>query len=167
MNRILLPGGMFAAMLLVASAHAEAQPQSAVQQKQPTTLFTHKNVEQAWKAAAVGRKPLVVMFTSDNCIYCKKMLKKTYRHPTIEKMLLGNTETVLAHANQYRDLVKKLGIRGYPTTMIISPDGKVLELMPGYVEPKAFAQRIHPILLKERAAREGANSTVAANTGSR
>ena len=42
---------------------------------------------------------------------------------------MGNTESVLAHADQYRDLAKKLGIRGYPTTMLVSPEGKVLDIM--------------------------------------
>ena len=44
-------------------------------------LFAHKSVDQAWKAAVTGRKPLLVMFTSDHCVYCKKMLKQTYGHP--------------------------------------------------------------------------------------
>lgn len=167
MKRFLVPSGVFAALLLLSVASVDAQAPKSVQQKQSPALFAHKNIEQAWKAAVVGKKPLVVMFTSDSCIYCQKMLKQTYQHPSIQRMLVDNTETVLAHANQYRDLVKKLGIRGYPTTMIVSHEGKVLDLMPGYVEPKVFAQRLHPILLKSRSPQAAPNAAVAVSSAER
>jgi thioredoxin-related protein len=39
-----------------------------------------------------------------------------------------------------------LGIRGYPTTVLISPKGDILDVMQGYVAPKDFAQRVSPLL---------------------
>ena len=150
-----------ATVLLLTHTPAAAQNAKLAKPQQPTAMFAHKSVDQAWKAAVTGRKPLLVMFTSDHCVYCKKMLKETYGHPAIQQMLIGNAETVLAHANQYRDLAKKLGIRGYPTTMLVSPEGKVLDFVPGFVEPKEFAQRIHPLLKGPQ--KEATNASVAIN----
>lgn len=171
MKRLLLPGSMVAAVLLLGPSTSLSQSPQTVARSAPlqqsSRLFAHKSIDQAWKAAVKGKKPLLVMFTSDSCVYCKKMLKETYRHPSIQKLLVGNTESVLAHANQYRDLVKKLGVRGYPTTMLVSPEGKVLDFVPGFVEPKAFAQRIHPLLQKNQAKSEASHSAVAVSFNER
>ena len=122
-----------------------AQP-SAQQHK---VIFRQSSVEKAWETAITLQKPMVVMFTSEHCSYCQKMLSETYGHPAIVQMLAGQTETVLAHAEDYPDLTKKLGIRGYPTTLLISPQGEVLDIMRGYVAPKAFAKRVSPLLARQ------------------
>lgn len=146
MNRLLCASGLLAALSLLTSSPAVAQNPPASIPQRTALLFQHQSVDQAWKAAVTARKPLLVMFTSEHCVYCKKMMKETYSHPAIRQLLVENTETVLAHSKRYRTLAKKLGVRGYPTTMVVSPEGKVLDFLPGYVEPRAFAQRIHPLL---------------------
>jgi thioredoxin-related protein len=121
---------------------------------QPPPLFTQTSIEKGWQTATDRQQPMLVMFTSDNCLYCKKMLAETYGHPAIQQMLASNTQTVLAHADDYQALVKKLGVRGYPSSVLVAPNGDVLEFMQGYVPAKDFAQRIRPILQSQaRAAR--------------
>jgi thioredoxin-related protein len=118
----------------------------AAEHKAPAGAFQHATVEEAWQAAVVNKRPLLVMFTSDNCTFCRKMLAETYSHQGIQQMLRGRTETVMAHSNDYAALIQKLGIRGYPSTLLISPQGEVLDFMEGYVAPKEFAQRVAPLL---------------------
>ncbi len=150
MYRVFLASMALVLTIAIGAGSSHAQTASKAPAK-TQALFAHKNVEQGWNLAVARKKPLLVMFTSDNCVYCKKMIKETYRHPAIEKMLVGNTESVLAHANEYQALVKKLGIRGYPSSILIGPDGKVLDFMEGYVEPRAFAKRVYPLLNKRTA----------------
>ncbi len=109
-------------------------------------VFDHTTVEAAWKEATDHRRPLLVMFTSDNCTYCRKMVADTYSNPQIRQLLRGRTESVMAHSDDYAALIKKLGIRGYPSSLLISPEGEVLDFIEGYLEPKAFAQRVGPLL---------------------
>lgn len=109
-------------------------------------IFDHATVEGAWKEAILRRRPLLVMFTSDNCTYCRKMAKETFGNPQVQHLLRGRTESVMAHSDDYAALIKKLGIRGYPSSLLISPEGEVLEFIEGYLEPKAFAQRVGPLL---------------------
>ncbi|MGI9427032.1 MAG: thioredoxin fold domain-containing protein [Bythopirellula sp.] len=137
-----------AAALVVATlaiSPAQAQTARAPGSKQPA-LFSQTSIEKGWKQATTHQQPMLVMFTSDNCLYCKKMLAETYGHPAIEQMLAANTQTVLAHADNYQALVKKLGIRGYPSSVLVSPKGDVLDFMEGFVSPKDFAKRVHPLL---------------------
>lgn len=109
-------------------------------------VFNHTSVEEAWKAAVARQRPLLVMFTSENCTYCKKMIADTYGNPEVQQVLRDRTESVMAHAEDYEPLIKRLGIRGYPSSLLISPDGEVLDFIEGYVEPKTFTYRIVPLL---------------------
>jgi thioredoxin-related protein len=156
-------------ILLSSSSPAETARRIAGRQQglagRQQGLFKHATVEQAWKTAVTTKKPLLVMFTSDGCLYCTKMMKETYQNPAIERMLLQNTETVMAHSRDYQGLVKKMGIRGYPSTVLISPEGEVLDFMEGYVEAKVFAKRVYPLLQKHRTAQlTNASSSVAVNS---
>ena len=113
------------------------------------SLFAHPSIEQAWQTAVAEKRPLLVMFTSEQCVHCRKMLSKTYGHPIVHQMLASETETVLARAEDYRVLIKRLGIRGYPSTLLISPQGQVLDLMEGYLDAQKFAKRVSPLLAKK------------------
>jgi thioredoxin-related protein len=107
------------------------------------------------------------MFTSDGCMYCEKMLNETYRNPAIERMLTQSTETVLAHSRDYKALAKKLGVRGYPCTLLVSPEGQVLDFMEGYVDAKAFADRVYPLIYKRTARAEDPGASVAVHAAER
>lgn len=136
-----------AAVVVIAMGHSPAQAQTGrTPQSAKPALFSQTSIEKGWKQATAHQQPMLVMFTSDNCLYCKKMLAETYRHPAIEQMLSTNTQTVLAHADNYQALVKKLGIRGYPSSVLVSPKGDVLDFMEGFVSPQDFAKRVQPLL---------------------
>ena len=127
---------------------AKAQVTSTAQARSPR-VFTETSIENGWKRSLQQKQPMLVMFTSDNCKFCKKMLAETYGHPAIEQMLSAHTQTVLAHKNNYEALVKKLNIRGYPSSVLISPKGDVLEFVEGFLPPKKFAERVVPVLQKQ------------------
>lgn len=152
--------GLLACGLAFCSHLASAQ-QAHSMEGRSRTLFVETSVEQAWKSAVAAKKPLLVMFTSDHCQFCDKMLQETYGHPAIERMLAGSTQTVLAHSRDYKALAQKLGVRGYPCTILVAPDGQVLDFMEGYVEPRAFADRVYPLLYKRTARESDGDPTVA------
>jgi thioredoxin-related protein len=112
----------------------------------PEGVFDHKDVEEAWKVAIEKKKPLLVMFTSNNCTFCRKMIADTYSNQGVKDLLRGRTESVMAHSDHYAALIKKLGIRGYPSSLLISPEGEVLDFMEGYVDPQEFTKRVGPLL---------------------
>ncbi|MEM9656840.1 MAG: thioredoxin family protein, partial [Planctomycetota bacterium] len=146
--------------LMVFAATAAAAPETAsrVAARRPATsheafpylprtaIFHHATVQAAWQSAIARQRPLVVMFTSDHCRYCDKMLAETYGHPAIERMLATNCETVVADARIDRDLTQRMGIRAFPTSLVVSPQGKVVASVEGFVEPQEFANRVAPLL---------------------
>jgi thioredoxin-related protein len=117
-------------------------PASTPTASTPATLFRHPTVEAAWKVAVEERRPMVVMFTSEHCPHCVRMLSETYADPAIRRLLADHAETALAHADANAELIKKLGIRGYPTTLIIAADGQIADAVEGFVDAPTFNRRI-------------------------
>ena len=87
---------------------------------------------------------MVVMFTADRCPHCERMLAETYADPAIGRLLVEHAETALAHAADYAELAQKLGVRGYPTTVIVAADGRIVDAVEGYVDAPTFAARLMP-----------------------
>ncbi len=123
---------------------------TSVQAAEPTDyrgpLFRHRSVQAAWATAVAQRRPLVVMFTTDHCGFCTKMLKETYSDPRVERLLVRNAVTVMAHTRDYAELAQKLGVQGFPTSLVVSPAGDVLQVAPGYVDAKQFLATLAPAI---------------------
>jgi thioredoxin-like negative regulator of GroEL len=122
---------------------ADGGLQSTTQQ-QP--LFTHHTLDHAWQTAVVRKRPMLVMFSTEGCHFCTKMLAETYSQPEVRRMLREHVEAVKVDAREYPAIVERLGIRGYPTTLLVSPDGSVLDAIEGFATAKAFTGRIAPLL---------------------
>ncbi len=129
------------ALLVSTAACTDQSPASTPDASTPAVLFRHETVELAWRKASESKRPLVVMFTSDQCPHCERMLKETYGDPAIRRWLAEHAETVLAHARDYRELIQKLGIRGYPTTLVVASDGQIADAIEGFVDAPPFARR--------------------------
>lgn len=110
------------------------------------SLFTHTTLDQAWKTAVARQRPMLVLFSTESCHYCTKMLAETYSHPRVQQMLRGHVETVKVDAREYPALVERLGIRGYPTTLLVSPKGNVLDAIEGFAPAATFMERVGPLL---------------------
>jgi thioredoxin-related protein len=121
-------------------------------------LFRHETFPQAWNAAQASGKPVLLYVTSDNCLYCKKMLRQTLAHPRISEVIAEQAETFAFNASQSPELAQKLGVRGYPTTLVISTDRKLLCQIEGFVEPQEFAERVWPVFQKMEATRQVAQN---------
>jgi thioredoxin-related protein len=133
-----------AALTLIASltACSVESPASTPTTSTPATLFAHATVEDAWQAAIAKKRPLVVFFTSDRCPHCERMLAETYANPAVRRLLLDHAETAIAHAARYRALVERLKVRGFPTTVIVSADGQIVDAVEGYLDAPNFARRL-------------------------
>jgi thioredoxin-related protein len=137
-----LPLAAGLALLVTTAACTVESPASTSTATTSAVLFQHQTVELAWRVAADRKRPLVIMFKSDRCPHCDRMLAETYAHPQIRQFLYDHAETALAHSRDYTDLVKRLGIRGYPTTLVISAEGQIVDSVEGFLEPGEFAKRI-------------------------
>jgi protein disulfide-isomerase len=93
---------------------------------------------------------LVLLFvTSDHCGYCLKMQDNTLSNQSIVQTL--QTKFVPAKLTLKLDdeLAQQLQVSIYPTTMIISPQGKILDYARGYLSPEELHLRMDSALIQQ------------------
>lgn len=125
-------------------------------------LFRHTNLDDAWGATQASQRPLLLYATSDHCSYCTKMLRTTLSQEQIADGVSRFSEPVKFNGSDSPELAKQLGIRVYPTTLIIAPDSQLLHKIEGFVDAKEFADRIWPVLIEAEKIRR-ANLSVPQN----
>lgn len=108
-------------------------------------LFQHDTFQSAWAAGHESQRPVLLYVTSNNCLYCKKMLRQTLSNPQVSRMIGDHAESYAFNATQMPELAKRLGVRGFPATLIISPDRELLYQIDGFVEPQEFVSRVWPV----------------------
>lgn len=105
-------------------------------------LFKHPTVDAAWQASQKSQRPMLLFIHSDNCRFCVKMEKETYSHPEISRALAATAESVSVKKEHNLELIKRLKIRAYPTTVIVSPVGKEITRVEGFLDPQKFVVRM-------------------------
>ena len=102
-----------AMLAIVVTAAAPAEP--------TTTEWT--SIDQLPEKLKKEPRPVIVEMYANWCGWCKKMDKTTFADPEIAS---------LGKETSGRDMVKALGIQGYPTFILVDNDQERLEIVSGY-----------------------------------
>ncbi len=118
-----------------------------------------KNFDEALKLAKEEDKMVIVDVYTDWCGWCKKMDKESYNNSDIKDIIEDNFILVRLNAEgsgtskyngkQYKDseLAAYFQVTGYPTTVFLKPNGKIIEFnydkykmknLPGYYTADEF-----------------------------
>ena len=87
-------------------------------------------------------RPLLLYVTSEGCHYCSKMQSLTLSDEQVVLDLNNRFVAAKLHLAADSELGQQLMISIYPTTIIISPQGKVLDYARGYLESDALQRRM-------------------------
>ena len=122
------------ATLLACVAHARSGPQAEIP--------WHADPAKAHQLARQQERPLLLLLTTSGCHYCSKMKQSTYRDRLVAADITDHFVAARIDAKKHPTLTKKLGVKVYPTTVIISPDYKVVDVIRGYVDAKKLRTRM-------------------------
>jgi thiol-disulfide isomerase/thioredoxin len=86
------------------------------------------------REAAETGKPLLLDFGTEACVWCRKLDGTTFRDPKVARLLNDRFVPVKIDANKYEKLTSMLGIDGFPTLLLATPDGKVAGRHAGYAD---------------------------------
>lgn len=128
-NRSNSLGSIFAVLLLGFSA--EFAPAEIPWQRSPQAVF---------EVARQTGKPILVFVSADWCHYCKKMKRDTWSDPRVDAAVSQNFETLVLDGDRDKQIVSKLDLRGFPATLLYSPDGRFLDQKGGYMPPAQTLQ---------------------------
>jgi thioredoxin-related protein len=85
--------------------------------------------------------PILVQIGSEDCFYCKKMEATTLKDAGVAAMI-GNFIPLKLDGAKEANLVKKLNVQLYPTTVLAGADGTIHAFVQGYVEVDAFKEQL-------------------------
>ncbi len=115
----------------------------------------------AFAAAKEKKQPVLAFFTgSDWCPYCIKMNKETlstkeFKDFTKDKLVLLYLDFPSAKepTKEAVELKNRYGVEGFPTTMVLDAEGKVLGSMVGFVPAKTYIAQIQKIIDQQKKAK--------------
>lgn len=128
------------------SAESEVQPSAS---KDPEvvrgTIAWHRDLRRAIEVARAEGKLIVADVYTDWCGWCKKMDKTIYSDPAIVAL---SRQQVFVKVNaedrgQGQNFAEQMRVKGYPTTIILDGNGRVLNIAEGYIaSPQAFGELV-------------------------
>lgn len=117
-------------------------------------------VTQAQAMAAKNRRPLLLFVTSSSCRFCTKMKRESLANQHVAALINGAYVPLMVDADRDGALVQRLRVAAFPTMVVVSADGRVLDRIEGYVRPQPLWQRLANV-----ARRQQANITAASTGG--
>jgi len=149
MPRFLKRLTLVASFVCLTAQNGWAQPQTAVPvtpTAADTKAFEYTDADQAWTAVQQSQRPLLLFVSTNNCYFCNKMEVETYVHPQILASIRELFVTAKIKKEQNPELVEHLGVRAFPTTLLIAPNGDLITRIEGFADPKKFVLKIRPAL---------------------
>jgi thioredoxin-related protein len=104
-----------------------------------------RDVDHAWSVVQAEQRPMVLFVSMDGCIHCDRMIATTFHDPEVRRLLGASFVAAAIKGSERPDLLRQLQIQSFPTTVIVSCDGTVLDQLIGYVDAKGFKRRLEAI----------------------
>jgi thioredoxin-related protein len=111
-------------------------------EEQPAPTASQTDMKQAWQAAQQSRRPLLLYFKMANCAYCRKLERETLADEALANDIQTRFVSAKLTLEQHADLVRQYQVRTFPTMVIVSPGGQVIDRIPGYVAAKDLRPRL-------------------------
>ena len=123
-------------------------------------LTWHEDLRKASAEASRLQKPMLLEFTASWCGYCHKMFRHTFTNERIVEHINGCFIPVKVDADAHKNLMEAVGVEGLPTTVIISPDLKVITKITGYQTAEQLEKHLQKICVPSRKKRTAVTASI-------
>jgi thiol:disulfide interchange protein len=106
---------------LVILALAVAAPVQA--QDSRKSPFVKIGLDQALARAKRDKKVVLVDFSADWCVYCKKMDQTTFSDARVKRLLTSKSVPIKIDVDAHHDLAKKYNVTGIPCVVVFAGKG--------------------------------------------
>jgi thioredoxin-related protein len=109
----------------------------------------------ARREATKTNRPVLCDFGTEACVWCRK-LDAIFQVPAVAKYINEHFVAVRIDANKESRLSDSLGIQSFPTVVIASPDGKVINRHSGFMDAGELKRMLEAATAKTGAAAKDA-----------
>lgn len=100
--------------------------------------FAVGSFEQACESAAKANKLVLVDFYTTWCAPCKALDRTTWTDAKVRAWLAEKTVSIKIDAEKEVDLAARYAVTGYPTILLLKPDGTEVDRLVGFRPPQLF-----------------------------
>ena len=99
-------------------------------------IVWHTDLAKGAEIAAEKDLPMLVFLTSSHCSYCVKMKKQTLADGNVAAEINKRFVAVYVDRGSNPEFERRIGVRAYPTTVLLRADQVELARVTGYVSPQ-------------------------------
>lgn len=107
------------------------------------------NLKEAAKQARAEEKPMLIQIGASWCGFCHKMERETYKDSKVVKHVNSCFVPIHVDADVHTELVEAVGVSGLPTTVILSPQLKIVKKISGYVAANEMQGHLNKICVAD------------------
>ena len=122
---------------------APAAPMARAADVIDTTGWT-SDLEQALQGAAEREQRVLLYLSSDRCKYCTQMVQTTLAEPELRRAIETTFVPVAINASARPDLVRRLKVRAFPTTVVLDARGRAVKQVVGFQTSAKLWQQVGP-----------------------
>lgn len=102
-------------------------------------------LDEALVQARRENKPIVLDFSAEWCVPCRRMEKTTLIDPRVAE-LLKQVILVRIDTDRQPEIARKLGVVGLPDIRFVAPDGRILRQLRGFQDAGLFATALEQLI---------------------
>ena len=134
----------YAGLVLVPSHKALARPGS-----DPNSVAWRPDLGNAQVEAKEKDLVLWIQFTGPWCPNCRRMDRNTFIHPSIVAEAREKFVPIKLRSDEFEGLAVSLGLSVLPSTVLVRPNGDVIDKLEGYADPAEFHAFLQRALVRE------------------
>ena len=102
----------------------------------------HQRLTTAWNDARQQQRPMLLYLTINGCVHCGRLEQDTFANPGVTSEIREHYVAAKINAADEPVFVRKLGVRVFPTTVLVSPEARVIDSVAGYVPAAEMRTRL-------------------------
>jgi thioredoxin-related protein len=111
---------------------------AALADKNWEELINWQTYAEAQPGKTSSTRKYFIYISSKKCGYCRMLEQKSLTDETIVDFIKKNYTAIHIDSDKERELAMRLGVNGVPDLRFLTPDGKAIARLPGYVPPQTL-----------------------------